>query len=261
MKPGLVCQGLGVKLGRRDVLEDLDFTLGSGGIHGLIGPNGAGKTTLLRALAGLLPLDRGKITLDETNLDSISRTQRAREIGYLPQNGSCHWPLPVERLVELGRIPHLENSDTLTPADRDAVRKALEQTDTWDLRHRTVTELSGGERARVLLARVLAGGPRVLLVDEPLAGLDLYHQLQVMELLQHTATEPGRLVCVVMHDLSLALRHCTVLTLLDRGKALWSGSPADLLKAGQLDRIFHVELQAFHAARGPALVPVRRLDP
>ena len=259
MNSGLLGKEINVKLGDQSVLDAMDFSLAGEGLHGLIGPNGAGKTTLLRALAGLIPLHHGQILLNQTHLIQIPRNQRARAIGYLPQNGTCHWPLAVERLVELGRIPHLEHSQTLSPDDHQAVNNALEETDTASIRHRPVTELSGGERARVFLARVLAGQPRILLVDEPLAGLDLYHQLQVMELLQSLSAQPSRKVAVVMHDLSLALRYCTTLTLLDRGKNLWTGTPAELLKTDLLNRIFRVELQALHAERGPTLVPVRRI--
>ncbi|MDX6765431.1 MAG: ABC transporter ATP-binding protein [Candidatus Methylacidiphilales bacterium] len=260
MNTGFQTTGLTVRFGKLAVLHEVDFHLAPGGLHGLIGPNGAGKTTLLRVLAGLVPPQEGNLSLDGTDWTRIDRATRARTAGYLPQNGTCHWPLTVERLVELGRIPHQGSSSALLSHDHAAVERALEETDTRSLRTRPVTELSGGERARVFLARVLAGQPRVLLIDEPLAGLDLYHQLQVMELLRAIATEPGRLVTVVMHDLSLALRYCTTLTLLDAGRRLWTGAPEALLQTDLLNRVFRVDLQALETREGSALVPIRRLS-
>lgn len=208
----------------------------------MIGPNGSGKTTLLASLAGLLPVAGGSIRLDGADLSTLEPERRARAIGYLEQNPSAHWPIAVEQAVMLGRIPHRARFETETVCDRAAVTAALDRCDIRALAGRPVTRLSGGERARVMLARALAGEPTVLLADEPVAELDPFHQLQVMELMRNLARD-GMAVTVVLHDLSLAMRFCDRLYLLDAGRAAASGAPADVIGSAVAERVFSVTLK------------------
>lgn len=235
-------EGLGVRLGGAEVLTGVSVAAAAGEVVGLIGPNGSGKTTLLGALAGLTVPEAGGVSVDGTAIAALSPTERARRIGYLEQNPVAHWPLAVERVAMLGRTPHRAAFQGETDGDRRIVARALERCGVAGFAGRAVNTLSGGERARVMLARALAGEPRILLADEPVAGLDPYHQLQVMELLRELSRE-GIAVVVVLHDLSLAVRFCDRLCLLEHGRVAASGEPSVVFDDGTAERVFAVDLR------------------
>ena len=251
---GLKAKGITLRFGRWPVLESVDFTLRQGRLVGLVGANGAGKTTLLRVLAGLLVPDSGLVQFDERPLNDWPRRQLARRIAYLAQGAPCHWPLTVERLVALGRLPHLDPWRGVGQADRAAVRRAMEDTDVLDLAGRTVTTLSGGERMRVLLARVLAGAPSVLLADEPTAALDPAHRIRAMKLLRGLS-EAGRSVVVVLHDLTLAARFCDEVAVLSNGRVLASGRAADVFTPANLEAAFRIRAEFSQRDGSPIVVP------
>lgn len=230
---------LSLNLDGRSILRGIDLNLQQGGMLGLIGPNGAGKTSLLRLLAGLVEADQGEVKLEQQPYHSIKVEQRARKIAYLAQSGTAHWPLRVERLVELGRFPHLGNWQKPTEQDARIIDRILRQTDTEQLRDRTFDTLSGGERARVLLARALAAEPTILLADEPVAALDPSHQLDVMALLSDHCRNGGAVI-VVLHDLSLAAHFCDRLQLLLNGESIAVGPPSQILTESHLKQAYHI---------------------
>jgi len=254
----LVADRLTFLRGGRRLLDEVSATFGAGGLTGLIGPNGAGKTTLLRCLAGLVLPQQGQVRLDGRALADWPARARARQLAYLPQADTVHWRLSVADLVMLGRLPHRQGRSGPGPEDHEAVAEALAATDCADLAARPVDTLSGGERARVLLARALAGKPAILLADEPTAGLDPYHQLEVMERLQWLA-QSGTTVLVVLHDLSAAVRFCGCLVLLDRGRVVAAGNPDEVTAAPNLETVFRVEAARGQLPEGPYLLPRRRI--
>jgi ABC-type cobalamin/Fe3+-siderophores transport system ATPase subunit len=219
---------LGVSLGGTEILKNVSLTVDRGEIVGLVGPNGAGKTTLLKLLAQLLAADNGQVCWNDAPISALDERARSRALAYLAQGAPAHWPLQVEKVVELGRIPHRAWWQGLATADREAVERALNDAEVAHLRERVVTTLSGGERTRVLLARVFATGPQLILADEPVASLDPYHQLHVMGLLWGHARAGGA-VLVVLHDLNLAARYCDRLVLLDEGQVRAEGLPREVL--------------------------------
>ena len=229
-----------VRLGRREVLSGAHFRVHEGSLVGLIGPNGAGKTTLLRTMAGIQPIDRGEIFVKDRPLSGYDRTALARLVGYLPQGATVHWPLTAERVVALGRMPHLHPWGRSDPTDQAAVARALDAVDAGQFAQRPVTELSTGERARVLLARALAGDPAVLLADEPVAALDPSHQMMVLELLKARCVE-GLTAVVVLHDLTLAARYCDQISLLLDGRLYAEGSPEMVLAPGTLKHAYGID--------------------
>jgi iron complex transport system ATP-binding protein len=255
----LAAENLTVSFNGRIALDGAEIAVARGETVGLLGPNAAGKTTLLRVLAALIEPRAGRVLLDGMPLAAIPRTMRARRIGYLPQNAACHWPLTVERLAALGRIPHLDRLAREGPRDRAAVMRALADCDVGDLASRPVTALSGGEQARAMLARALAGEPELLLADEPVAQLDPWHQLRVMELMRAIASRGGA-VLVALHDLALAARFCDRLVLLDRGRVAADGAPAAVLTPPVLARVFGIKAAIVAEDGGLLVVPRARLD-
>jgi len=183
----LMARALGVTLSGRSVLKDVSLELSSGHLVALLGPNGAGKTTLVRALAGLVASE-GSILVGGEALTSLGLQERARRFGYLPQDHTVHWPLPARDIVALGRYPHgATDPARLTMKDADAVLRAMRAADVTDFADRPITELSGGERSRVALARVFAVEAPVILADEPTSSLDPRHQLDIMKTLRAAA--------------------------------------------------------------------------
>jgi iron complex transport system ATP-binding protein len=235
----LTAQGLSVRLAGRMVLRDISLALSPGHLVALVGPNGAGKTTLLRALAGLVPSE-GVIQVGDSVLTALALRERARRFAYLPQGHIVHWPLPARDVVALGRYPHgATDPARLTPKDAEAVRRAMQAADVTDLADRPVTELSGGERSRVALARVFAVEAPVLLADEPTSSLDPRHQLDVMETLR-VAADSGTLVIVVTHDLGLAARFADSVLVLSDGQLVSQGTAGEALSDRVMAEVFRV---------------------
>lgn len=250
--------GLHASLGGARVLRGVSLDLEGPSFIGLIGPNGVGKTTLVRAVANLIPF-KGAITLDGIAVGAMEARARARTLAYLAQGAESHWPLTVERLVALGRLPHLEPFRAPRPADEEAIERALRLADIAGLRARDVLTLSGGERARVLLARALAVEALLLLVDEPVSSLDLYHQIGVMEVLRSYASG-GRMVVAVLHDLSLAARYCDRLILLNEGRIHSDGAPRDVLTPENLRAVYRVEAQVSGEGASFQVLPYARTE-
>lgn len=230
---------LSVSIAETTIIKSVELTLKAGELHGLLGPNGAGKSTLLKAMTGLQEFQVGSILLRNENINTYGSDQRGRAIGYLEQNGYIHWPLKVQRLVELGRVPHLPTWTGLSDKDSESVEKALKQTDTWHLRDRISTTLSGGEKCRVLLARVFAGEPDILFADEPIAALDPAHQLMVMNCFRQFVDAGGTAI-IAIHDLNMAARYCDKLLLLDKGEMVARGNPDDVLNEENLKSVYGI---------------------
>lgn len=252
----LSLEGIGVTLGGRAVLGGIDARFAPGMLTGIVGPNGAGKSTLARAMLALVPVT-GSVRVDGTPAAALPRHELARRIAYLPQGQTLHWPLTVERLVELGRLPHLAPMSRIGPADAAAIERAMTRADVQTLRHRVATELSGGERARALIARALAVEAPALIADEPLASLDPGHQIDVMELLGAEA-RAGALVIAVLHDLGMAARYCDRLLLLDCGRLVADGPPAAVLTRDNLRNVYGIDAAIDLSGAWPTVTPLGR---
>ena len=250
----LTAKGLGVRLAGRVVLKDVSLALSPGHLVALVGPNGAGKTTLLRALAGLIPSE-GEIEIGGQTLSSLPLRERAKRFGYLPQGHVVHWPLPARDIVALGRYPHgATDPARLSPRDAEAVLRAMQAVDVMEFSDRRVTELSGGERSRVALARALAVEAPVILADEPTSSLDPRHQIDVMKNLRATA-DKGVLVIVVTHDLGLAARFADHVLVLREGQLVSQGAPAEALSEQVMADVFRISAYRAEFQREAVIVP------
>ncbi len=252
----LTLDKVGVTLGRRAVVTEVSAAFEPGTLTGIVGPNGAGKSTLARAMLALVPAT-GRVLLDGEDVAATPRATLARKIAYLPQGQVLHWPLTVERLVGLGRLPHLAPMSKIAAADDAAIARAMDRADVLGLKDRIATELSGGERARTLFARALAVEAPALIADEPLASLDPGHQIDVMELMRSEA-DAGVLVIAVLHDLTMAARYCDRLLLIDGGTVAADGTPAEVLAPERLRRVYGIDARVETGGDWPTVTTLGR---
>lgn len=252
----LEASGIHVRLAGRDILHDVSLSVAPGDFIAVAGPNGAGKTTLLRALAGITVPCAGSIAFGGADIRSLNRRELGRSIAYLPQDRTVHWPLRARAVVALGRIPYGSGPQRgESEDDRAKIEAALKQMDVASLADRPVAELSGGERARVLMARALAQDAEILIVDEPSAGLDPAHALVLFETLARISDE-GRAVVVALHDLSLALRYCPRAVLMKEGRVASSGPARDVLTEAEIGRVYGIRACVAEIAGVPCVLPV-----
>ena len=226
------------------VIQGISLDIAPGEFIGLIGPNGAGKTSLLRAALGLLAHE------GHSSLAALPPGRRARMAAFLPQGRQIAWPVTVERLVALGRIPH-----GAAPGDAAAIDRAITALGLDEMRHRPATQLSGGEQARALIARAMAQEAPLLIADEPIAGLDPAAQIAAMRIFARRATESGSVIAS-LHDLGLAARHCSRLILLDQGRIMADGPPASVLTPDHIGRVFGISAHFADTAQGPIFQPL-----
>ncbi len=255
--------GISLVRDKTRIIDQVDVHLAPGEFVGLIGPNGAGKSSLMRVLAGLSRADAGSVSVIasdavETPLEQLPDRLRAQLLAYLPQQETPAWPLQVEHLVGLGRAPLHKPMSGKSGRDAQAIERALAITELTSLRHRIMTTLSGGELQRALLARVFAGEPEIILADEPIAALDPYHQLHMMELLAEHAQQGGT-VFAALHDLSLAARFCSRLILIHQGKLIADGQPIQVLTTENLQQVYGISAYVDCREDGVVIIPRKRM--
>jgi iron complex transport system ATP-binding protein len=219
-------------------LSDVSLVVRGGECVAVVGPNGAGKTTLLRALLGVTPCAAGRALALGRDARSWPRDALAREVGVVPQREEPAFPITVRETVEMGRYPHLGAWRSAGPADREAVARAMRRADVTDLGERWVETLSGGEWQRVRIARALAQEPRVLVLDEPTASLDLKHEMELFELVASLVKRDGLAALVISHHINVAARFADRLVLLAAGRVVADDRPARVLEPARLEAVF-----------------------
>lgn len=258
MNNGIEARDLTCGYGRRRVLEELSLAVCPGEVLVLLGPNGAGKTTLLRALARLLPPEGGQVLLGDRDVWSLSARSLARDVALMPQSERREWPLSIEECVQLGRAPHRGWVLPYSQEDRRIVEAALESAGLSEMRTRSVTELSGGEWRRMILARALAQQAQVLLLDEPTTGLDLKYQVDVLRLVRNMAAENQLVVVLTLHDLNLAALYGDRLALLADHALVALGPPEEVLSAERVTQVYGVPVTVMRhpVYQTPMVVPL-----
>ncbi len=260
--PAFSLQGVefGYRRGRT-VLRDLDIQINAGDFIGLIGPNGAGKSTLLHLLTGWNPPTRGRVELHGRAIDSYTRLDLARQIAVVPQREDHCFSFTVEEVVLLGRYAHHPQSLSFEDdADRAIAREAIASVDLVGFESRPAEELSAGERQRMLIARALAQQAPIMLLDEPTASLDLFHQREILSLLSRLNRERGLTIIMVSHDLNLAAMFCRELILLADGRVVARGTPPQVLTPETLAPVYRVPLTVRPGEDGIPLIQMRRDD-
>jgi iron complex transport system ATP-binding protein len=240
--PALSVENASFSYSDTPVLFSISFAFLQGEFVGIIGPNGSGKSTLLRLIAGITHPTSGTIRLNGTSLGELSRREIARRVAVVPQETTFVFPFSVLEVVLMGRSPHLGRFGLESAADLDIARSAMEATDTWFLRDRTMEEVSGGEKQRIIVARALAQQPAILLLDEPTNALDIRHQVDIYQLLQRLHDESGLTIVLVSHDLNLSARACERLILLHNGRVCRDGNPEEVMESSLLSEVYGTDL-------------------
>lgn len=235
-------------------IQGLDLEVGKGTLVSILGPNGCGKSTLLRLLSGLLLPEKGNISLHGQPLQSYSTRQLASVLSVIPSENHFEFPFRVREVVEMGRFPRTSRWSRLDARDREAVDRALVQTETIELAERSIAELSSGERQRVLLARALAQQPSVLLLDEPNAHLDVKHQISTFRLLRDLKREQGVTIVAVLHDLAMAAAFSDSVVVMHEGQIRVTGSPHQVIDESMIEEVYGARVRVFHNPSGWPLI-------
>lgn len=252
--PLLACQGVTLTVADRVFCRELDLQLDSGQIWGLLGANGTGKTTLLHSLAGLRPLQHGRVLLNGVDMIGLSRQHVARHLGLLLQDSSDPFPATVMQTVLLGRHPHLSRWQWESDEDHAIARQALHQVGLSALIDRRTDSLSGGERRRLALATLLTQQVPIMLLDEPTNHLDLHHQIELLEIITRQTRRSQGLVCMSLHDINLAARFCTHLCLLLGDGEVVQGECQALLREDLLSRLYAHPIKRISAGADVAFI-------
>jgi iron complex transport system ATP-binding protein len=248
--------------GDSKVLDGINLTATEGNLIGIIGPNGSGKTTLLRALSRVLKPAKGRILLNNANIAGLNQREIASDLAVVPQDTSVNFGFTAFDLVLMGRTPHIGRLQKESENDKMIAEESMRQTGTLQLKDRIITTLSGGERQKVVIAKATSQKPRVLLLDEPTANLDIKNQIEIMDLIKDAVRTKGITAIMAIHDINLAARYCDEMILLSRGRIFASGPPKAVLTQGNIKDVFGVEsvVNGNPADGSVFVVPLSRKD-
>jgi iron complex transport system ATP-binding protein len=236
----IICKNICASYKTASILKNIDISASAGDFLGIIGPNGAGKTTLLKVFTGVKKPTSGSVVLDEIKIAGMTRREIARKIAVVPQSAFVPPLFSVEDVVSIGRYALRENRFRESAADKNAIKDAMHKTGAIRFADRLISELSGGERQEALIARALAQEPKILMLDEPTANLDIRHQISILKLISQLVTEGPLCAIMVIHDLNLAARFCNRLVLLHNGSILAQGAPSEVLTSANLAAAYGV---------------------
>jgi iron complex transport system ATP-binding protein len=238
MTAKLKVDNLSYKYDELEILEEISFAINQGDFLGLIGPNGSGKSTLLKNINSILKPDKGKVYLDDYDLQELSNKEMAKKLAVVPQNTNVNFNFTVKEIVLMGRAPYISRFKNESEEDFEIAWEAMRLTNVDGLANRSINQLSGGERQRVILARSLAQQPEILLLDEPTSNLDINYQLEIMNLLKKLNCDHDLTLLIILHDLNLASEYCDKLILLKEGKIYAFGSPEEIITEENIEEVY-----------------------
>ena len=225
---------------RNLILNKISFKVEDAEILGILGPNGSGKTTLLNVINGILKKDGGEILIKGKKIEKYSRKELARIMGVVPQDMVPAFDFSVFEIVSMGRYPHLGIMEPLSTKDEKIIFDALKKTGTFDLKNKSITEISGGERQRVFIARAIAQDPEMILLDEPTSNLDIRYQIEILEIIEQMRSR-GKTILMSMHDVNLAIRYCTKIALIHNGEILAFGEPEEVINENSIEIAYGIK--------------------
>ena len=254
---GITVEQVSIGYGDRMIIDSLDLEIPEGKITALVGANGSGKSTLLKTMARLLAPQKGAVLLNGKEIAKMPTREVAKQLAILPQNPAAPEGLIVSELVAYGRFPHQKGFGSLKQEDRDAIHKALEATGMLEFADRPLEQMSGGQRQRAWIAMALAQGTSLLFLDEPTTYLDMAHQLEVLQMLERLNREEARTIVMVVHDLNHAALFAHYVVAIKNGKAMYEGTPAEVITKEMLRQVFHVEADVIPDPRtgAPLCIP------
>ncbi len=238
----LIIRDVVAQYGSIPALDGVSLEVNAGDMAGIIGPNGSGKSTLLKAIARVLKPRRGSVLLDGEDVREWETKRLARRLGVVAQESPITFEFTALEIVLMGRAPYMGRMQAESEADLAIAREAMEETDCWHLAQRPVTQLSGGEKQRVIIARALAQQPDILLLDEPTTALDINHQVEILDIVARLNRTEGVTTLVVMHDLNLASQYCDYLVVLKEGEVFAVGAPEEVITAATIEAVYGAEV-------------------
>lgn len=261
-KPAIEIKGLNWHFGKTKILKDIEMEIENRSFIGIIGPNGSGKTTLLRNISTWYKPNIDTIILDGRDILSFNSRILSRKMAFVAQNTSIEFEFTAMDVVLMGRSPYIPRFGNESQEDIEKAQKVMELTETWNLRDRSVTSLSGGELQRVMIARALVQESPILLMDEPISNLDINHQIQIMDLVKKYQQEKELTVVTVLHDLNIAGQYCQKLILLDRGEIFYTGKPQEVLTRDNIKTVYGVDVRIIeNPINGfPFIIPISSMN-
>ncbi|MDR2203877.1 MAG: ABC transporter ATP-binding protein [Nitrososphaerota archaeon] len=237
----ITVNGVECRYGATKILTDITLNIKPGHFIGILGPNGSGKTTLLKSISRVLKPHSGTILIDKENIYTLKPKQIAKKMAVVPQYNDVNFNFTALDIVLMGRNPHLNDFQMETPKDIEIAKKAMQQTNTYNLANRPINELSGGEAQRVIIARALAQEPKILLLDEPMSHLDIINQIELMDLVKKLCTQNNIATIAVIHDLNMASRYCDTILLIKNGKIFTLGPVENVLTTENIQNVFGID--------------------
>lgn len=255
-------QNLGWKFGDRQILTDINLTIKKGYFYSIIGPNGSGKTTLLRNIAKSLEPKPDSVFIDNIDVTKLNSRNIAKRLSVVPQNTNIEFEFTVTDIVLMGRSPYIGRFESESSQDIKIAERAMRSTNTWHLRDKRITEISGGERQRVIVARALAQDTGIMLLDEPVSQLDIHHQIELMETIQTLIKDRDITAVSVMHDLNLAAQYSDYIILMSEGEIVCQGTPHDVITEENIKRVYKLDSYIMNnpVTGKPYIMHVRKSD-